>query len=546
MVRLSSLRSGFTPPREAAAGIVVTALIAAGVLLGGAAAQAIVPAPGSIEMVSVAANGASAGANSLQSVVSRDGRFVAFVSKAKLTDIVTGGFQQVYVRDLVSGITTMVSVDASGTAGGGGLSEHPSISDDGRFVAFDSDAPGLHPVVAALSPASQVYVRDVPGSSTDLISMRFDEKDGGKLQSVRPSISGDGSVVAFQSQSGDLISSTANIGFEVFVASRSAHPKPSVASLSDGSSTELADNVAIAPHISADGSTVAFSSTAKNLGADNGKMQVFTRTLATNKTTLVSFATGTGPRRAADNGSADVSLSADGSRVAYGSFASNITGELQIGLTAAVFVYDSATATNVLVSYDKTNSTRADGSSGTPSISADGRVVAFSSTASDLAYTTVEPSVTSQNQVYVRDLARKATLMVSLARQSRLGGADDSDEPSISADGRFVSFTSLAPGLTTVDPGMNLAQVYEVGVPPFVDPTDPTPTATPAATTLPAIAAATAITSPDARGGSSGQLASTGNDTFAPFALLAALALAVGLGLTHRAASGSRRRKGMR
>src|SRR5262249_54760757 len=201
--------------------------------------------------------------------------------------------------------------------------------------------------------------------------------------------------------------------------------------------------------ISADGRFVAFDSDATNLDPADGDAirDVFARNVQSNTTTLVSRATGAAGAKG-NALSVDASVSADGQFVAFDSRASNLDPADPDGNTD-VFVRDVQANTTRLVS-------RASGASGakgnslsfSDAISADGRFVAFESTASNLT-----PDDGDRiNDVFVRDLQANTTTLVS--RATGLEGAkgnDQSGTPAISADGRFVAFTSFASNLDPTD-----------------------------------------------------------------------------------------------
>jgi archaellum component FlaF (FlaF/FlaG flagellin family) len=178
---------------------------------------------------------------------------------------------------------------------------------------------------------------------------------------------------------------------------------------------------------------VAFNSDASNIvpGDTNDKTDIFVRDTLTNTTTRVSVDSA---GNQANNGSYDLSISADGRFVAFYSGASNIVpGDTNAG---GVFVRDTLTNTTTRVSVDSAGN-RANNYSNYPSISADGRFVAFSSLASNLA-----PGDTNTTyDIFVRDTLTNTTTRVSVDSAGNPGNLD-SKFPSISADGRFVAFTS--------------------------------------------------------------------------------------------------------
>jgi Tol biopolymer transport system component len=143
-------------------------------------------------------NPASAGSSNTSPTISGDGRFVAFVSNA--TNLVTGvSGQQIYLRDLIGGTTTLISQDGLGNpASAGSSNTSPTISGDGRYVAFSSNAINLVLTVSG----QQVYRHDTQtGLNGQNVTCSLDSSDtpGSSGGSSAPSITNDGSFVAFSS-----------------------------------------------------------------------------------------------------------------------------------------------------------------------------------------------------------------------------------------------------------------------------------------------------------------------------------------------------------
>src|SRR5262249_49421320 len=141
-----------------------------------------------------------------QPVVSGDGTHIVFTSGG--TDLVTGfaiDGTNIYVRDLQASNTTLVSVPATGSAGGS--SDTPVISHDGSVIAFQSGATYLvDGFVANNGSGPDIYVRDVAAGTTTLLSHSLAGATvSGDNTSQFPAISGNGSTVSFQSVSSDLV-----------------------------------------------------------------------------------------------------------------------------------------------------------------------------------------------------------------------------------------------------------------------------------------------------------------------------------------------------
>ncbi|HXQ74816.1 MAG TPA: Calx-beta domain-containing protein [Pyrinomonadaceae bacterium] len=133
---------------------------------------------------------ASGSGTSEDPVVSANGRFVAFESFAfNIIPDDDNGRKDVFYRDL-QGVTTLVSVNLSGTGGGNGDSQNPAISADGRYVAFESRAGNL--VANDSNNSLDVFVRDMQTGITTLVSINTFGTGSGNGESFRPTISANG------------------------------------------------------------------------------------------------------------------------------------------------------------------------------------------------------------------------------------------------------------------------------------------------------------------------------------------------------------------
>jgi Tol biopolymer transport system component len=332
--------------------------------------------------------------------------------------------------------TRRVSNAARGSQANG-ASGYPSISADGRCIAFASVASNL--VAGDENELGDVFVADVAGSALVCASVAPNGRPA-TGESHAPSISGDGLRVVFVSDAADLVDGDQNHAADVFLRDLRARTTTRVSVSAAGAE---ADGASYAPRISTDGRWVAFASQASNLVPrdTNGQPDVFLRDLQGGTLERISFAAGGGD---ADGASEGPALSSDGRYVAFASTALNLVpGENPAGATRVWDVYrrDRAAGTIVRVSASVSGG-KGDGHSFAPAISADGRCVAFASHARNL----ISSDLDERADVFVRDLRTGTTQRVSVG----LGGLEptgDSLRPSISADGRFVSFESSAGNL---------------------------------------------------------------------------------------------------
>jgi Tol biopolymer transport system component len=279
------------------------------------------------------------------------------------------------------------------------------------------------------------------GPDTVLVSRAGLKGKGGDGNSIDPSISADGRYVAFASRAGNLVPGTKAGRLEIYVKDVKTG-KVTLASRAGGAGGTIAEFNAYEPSISADGRYVAFGANSKNLGEGNGESQVYVRDLVANTTTLVSRASGPGGA-IADGSSRETSISADGRKVAFVSSAHNLAAGLP-AQSENVFVRDLDSGVTELVS-------RGNGAEGAPSefstepsISAEGRYVAFSSR-SPLSSDDVDLENFPED-IFVRDRAAATTTLVSRANGPTGKPSEvESSEPAISADGDHVAFASDAP-----------------------------------------------------------------------------------------------------
>ncbi len=346
---------------------------------------------------------------------------------------------QVFYKNLDNHRVVECSSSTSGVEGNG-TSQSPSISDDGKFVALASQATNL--IDGTTTTNFQVYRKDVTSGETRLCSTSASGVIG-NFNSDNPSISADGRYVAFVSTSSNLIDGTTTLGVQVF---RKDLLTGEIRLVPVSTLGAVGSNFSFNPSISGDGRYVAFHSYSPNLidGRTISTQQVYRKDLASGELVLCSQSTsGT----MGDNQAGLPSLSSDGRYVAFESGSTNLIDGVTTGFQQ-IFRKDLVTG-EIKLGSSSTSGTVGDNQSDYPSISHDGRYVAFHSSAANL----IDGSPTTDTQVFRKDLAGGDVKLCSISASGATGGG--AIYSSISGNGVFVSFssnaTNLVDGETTSD-----------------------------------------------------------------------------------------------
>jgi len=412
-----------------------------------------------------------AGALTTSASVSADGQIVAFTSSA--TNLVpndTNATLDVFVRNRAAGTTVRASVAGDGTEAVG-ISNNPVVSSDGRFVAYQSTAANL--VAGDTNAQTDVFVYDVGAKSTQRVSVVTGGGQGcvlagspaactGAGASTNPAISADGRYVAYQSTATYLATGVpagdTNGQSDIFVTDRTGSVTTARASVVTGGSQGCGDGgqpactaaggtgAATLPSISDDGRFVSYTSAARYLVPDdtNAVNDVFvTDRSGSVTTTRVSVATG--GAQAAGGGSSSSSISGNGAVVAFSSDAITLVPGDDNGATD-VFIHVRAGATTTRASVPTGGGQSTGGVSGFPSVSFDGRLVTYDSTATNL----VAGDTNGFGDVFIHDRLSVATSRLSLAGSGGQTNAG-STFARISTDGRYVAFASEATNLVPND-----------------------------------------------------------------------------------------------
>jgi Tol biopolymer transport system component/lysophospholipase L1-like esterase len=395
-----------------------------------------------ITRVSVASDGTEANDHSQSApVISSDGRYVVFSSLA--SNLVTGDTNETYdifVHDNQTHATSRVSVATNGTEGNAGSTE-PTISADGRYIMFASTSSNL--VQGDTNESYDIFLHDMQTGETKLVSVNTDGVQANNA-SLYPAISADGRYFAFSSFATNLVTFYNNpVIMQVYRHDMlTGTTIPISVTLNGGWGLDHS----YANAVSADGRYVLFTSYVNELvpgdTMPNG-VDVFVRDVQTGTTTLVSV----NSDGVQENASSDLfaHMSADGRYIAFSSQATNLvpfSGDDSGWMKA--FVHDMQTGETVSVATD---------SNGLPaytayasSISSDGRFVAFATSSPNL----VPGDTNGQFDAFVHDMQTGNTTRVSLASNCAEGN-QTSANPSISANGEYVAFDSVADNLVAGD-----------------------------------------------------------------------------------------------
>lgn len=327
--------------------------------------------------------------------MSDDGRYVVFMSHASdLTGLIDANSNSdIFSRDMQTGVTRLVSVNTAGSGAGNNRSVGVTTTGNGQLVAFSSDASNL--IATDNNISTDVFVYNLATQQMKCASLSNAGGGAtGNLSSWAPFISRSGNRVAYFSIAVNLtaipISNSARnlfvhdlgLGLNSLVSVNLA----GTGGGSNDSGTTDIPNLAVS--ISADGRYVTFESRASNLAANvpAGDYQVFRRDLSLGKTEVVSMnAAGTQAGFAVSNfGKRGCGASSDGRFVAFYSQDSSLTTDFPGSNTGHPYVRDMVTGVTTALDLNHAGAALGNGQAASPCISANGKTVTFSSTATDL------------------------------------------------------------------------------------------------------------------------------------------------------------------
>jgi Tol biopolymer transport system component len=331
--------------------------------------------------INTSSAGQAMDADSTRPAISANGRYIAYLSSAR--NIIpgdAGGTLHAYRYDTSTGTTARVDVNATGAPSV--TNGTPAISSDGRYVAFTSTFNGWS---ANDTAGEDVFVRDMNAQTVTKVSVGDPSSTNPYNTSAnQPSISADGRYIAFNSATSSIVPGDTNGRFDVFVRDTFANTTSRVSVTSTGQQQTGGGGGSSAPRISAAGRYVVFQSLATNLYANdiNGTWDVFVRDRTAGTTTRVNVSSaGVG----ANSNSLDLqaTISSDGRYVAFDSNADNLVPS-DTNQSSDVFVRDLTRSTTTRVSVEQFGTQAAGGFSRSPAISSDGRYIAFLSIANNL------------------------------------------------------------------------------------------------------------------------------------------------------------------
>lgn len=410
-------------------------------------------ATGRVTLISRRATDGGAGhGSSSGSTISAEGSVVAFSSEANdLTDEPLDPSANVFLFERAPGAVTLVSHSASSPnqEGNGGLSFYPVLSADGRFVAYFSRATDL--VTGQVDPNSNVdlflYDRTtgantlVNHANTSALRVSNDRPDANLV-----SISADSRFLVYASSATDLVAGVTDTNRrpDVFLYDRLTNSSSLVGRSAESPNVTgpLGSRFAI---ISADGSTVAFVEATRNFQ----RAQAFLFDRSTGRSTLVTRSAAS-PSSPSSSGTVALDLSADGRYLLLASLATDLVpGQVDIPDTPDVFLYDRAAGTMALVSHAAGSPVRTGDAESTyhPGLSADGSLAVYASAAGDIDTTKRDSNQTYDTFIYERAAATSRVISLHPPGVISRTANSASFSPTVSGDGRYVVYLSLATNL---------------------------------------------------------------------------------------------------
>jgi Tol biopolymer transport system component len=401
---------------------------------------------GTTTLVSVNTNGAGGGnGDSFAVAISTNGQFALFESAA--TNLVAGdsnGVNDIFVRDVSNGVTTLISVSAGGGSGNG-VSRNSTMTPDGRYVAFVSSATNL--VAGDTNGLPDIFVRDLQLSNTILVSVGAEYAESAPTNSSEaPDISDDGRYVVFSSTATNLVPGVATTqeiyvrdlvgGVTIWVSANSQTITQSMYGLTNEISSDYV--------ISADGQYVAYVAGVTNIGSWNPSGALIRYHVLTGATDIVST-NAVGATAGYGLESRTLDMTPDGNFIAF------VTNQM-VGLSAsappdALMVWNAQSNTTTQVSSSSSSNSSVNPDYFWPQLSDDGRYVAFFTSVSNL---TADPTI-SGIHLYVYDSVATSFSLVDPRTNGTTPAYFPPNPPSLTSNGQIIAFESFDPSLAAND-----------------------------------------------------------------------------------------------
>lgn len=441
------------------------------------------PASEPVRIESILPSADASASPSFAPAASFDGRYVVFLStRNDLVQADNNRAVDVFLKDRDTDQIILVSVNLDGTGSGNGFSYNPTVSDDGRYVLFESQANDLVP--DDLNNAADVFLRDIVDGVTSMVSRRHNDARSGNGESRNSVMTGNALFIAFESDANDLSENDANGATDVFVLDRGSDRIELISRAQTGNGS--ANGAAANPALSADGRYVVFETRATD--AVPGDTDTLSDIVLFDRADRRNYLVSEGSSDSQTPSPAyNPSISASGRFIAFGTAATDLASEPNPG---GVYLWDfendatfavsrmiddeepslldlvpSITSDGEFVAYRSTQNlflfdrernesslltsgldgAAADGISKLPRLSVDGRTAVFLSVAGNLA----DPGGNGKFQVYGRSLPDGTTTLISAGRD---GPADaDCSSLAISGSGNLILFQTSAGNLDESD-----------------------------------------------------------------------------------------------
>ena len=402
-----------------------------------------------MQLVSKNLNGVTSFDRDQNADIDATGRYIVFESEATnlATVATTLNRSHIYRKDTVSGEVLLVSSDSSGLVEANNHAYNPSLSTNGRYVVFQSNADNLD---GNTNGNEQIYLKDLENNSIVIASRTADGvPDNGGSGASNARVSDDGRYILFQTSDAAMSALNSSI-VQIYLKDMS---NASVEMISRSGSNVAGNAASGNADMSADGKHIVFESSATNLTGSTSLNHIYYVDVSATTHTVeqISLTTAGAEATAKCN---QPSVSDDGSMIVYDTVAT-LDGSDTGGFSDVYLRYRPLQVTK-LVSANPNTGSSGNGASSYARISGDANQVVFESLASDL----VTGDAAGIKDIFVRNLSVLPAIKIERVNNPESGAeaTSDSDRPAISKDGRYVSFDSEEP--YTVDDTDTLRDIF--------------------------------------------------------------------------------------